>query len=88
LDGIERKLNAKDLGYALEAEAYDHATGETTPRSLEEALDALESDHDYLTAPGAFTEPGIEDWIRAKQQEAAAVALHPHPHEYSLYYDL
>jgi glutamine synthetase len=88
LDGIERKLNAKDLGYALEAEAYDHATGETTPRSLEEALGALESDHDYLTAPGAFTEAGIEDWIRAKQQEAAAVALHPHPHEYALYYDL
>ena len=89
LDGIARNLNARDLGFGpIDAEAYKHAAGESAPRTLDEALDALEADHDYLTASGAFTEAGIDEWVRAKRQEAAAVLLHPHPHEFSLYYDL
>ncbi len=88
LDGIERKLDAKALGFGpMDSEAYeDH--GEQAPRSLDEALDALETDHDYLTSSKAFSEAGLEAWIRAKRQEAAAVALQPHPHEFALYYDL
>jgi glutamine synthetase len=71
----------------MDSEAYeDH--GEQAPRSLDEALDALETDHDYLTSSKAFSEAGLDAWIRAKRQEAAAVALQPHPHEFALYYDL
>ncbi len=88
LDGIARGLNARDSGLALKGEPHEHAAGECAPKALEEALCALESDHDYLTIPGAFSEAGLEDWIRTKRQEAAAVALRPHPHEFSLYYDL
>jgi glutamine synthetase len=88
LDGIARKLDARSLGFGpVEAEAYEHS-GEAAPSSLNEALSALEADHDYLTAAGAFTEQGLEAWIRAKRHEAAAVALQPHPHEFTLYYDL
>jgi len=88
LDGIERKLDVQALGFGpVDSEAYEYQ-GERAPRSLDEALDCLEADHEYLTAPGVFTESGLEAWVRAKRQEAAAVALQPHPHEFSLYYDL
>jgi glutamine synthetase len=89
LDGIERKANAKDLGFGpVDRNLYDKGTGEKAPTSLGEALEALEADHDYLLAGGAFTEAGLEHWIRAKRQEVDAVAARPHPHEYVLYYDL
>jgi glutamine synthetase len=89
LDGIERKMNAKALGYGpVDKNLYEKGTGETAPASLGEALDALAADHEYLLAGGAFTEAGIEHWIRVKRQEVDAVALRPHPHEFVLYYDL
>ncbi len=89
LDGIERKMNAKALGYGpVDKNLYDKGTGETAPASLGEALDALAADHEYLLAGGAFTKAGIEHWIRVKRQEVDAVALRPHPHEFVLYYDL
>lgn len=58
------------------------------PTSLEEALAALEEDHDFLCEGGVFTPDTIETWVALKRQEAAAVNLRPHPHEYVLYYDL
>jgi glutamine synthetase len=88
LDGIDKKLDARALGFGpIENDTCDNL-GESAPDSLEDALDALETDHNYLTATGVFSEAGIEAWLRLKRQEAAAVALHPHPHEFSLYYDL
>ena len=52
-------------------------------------LDALEADHDYLTAGGVFTDDLIETWIHFKRtQEIAPVQLRPHPHEFELYYDI
>ncbi len=52
------------------------------------ALDALEEDHAYLLAGGAFSEALIVRWIAVKQAKAEAVAGQPHPHEFSLYFDL
>ena len=60
----------------------------TAPRDLDEALAALEEDHDYLLAGGAFTEALIERWIEVKRKEATDVAARPHPREFELYYDL
>lgn len=87
LDGVGRRLNARDLGFDVNGDREPKERA-CAPASLEEALRALESDHDYLTVPGAFTEDGLAEWVRAKQQDAAAVALRPHPHEFALYYDL
>lgn len=89
LDGIERRLNAKDLGFGpVERNLYDKGTGEKAPTSLGEALEALAADHEYLLAGGSFSEAGIEHWIRVKHQETEAVSTRPHPHEFVLYYDL
>jgi glutamine synthetase len=88
LDGVAKELDARKLGFGpVESEAYEHH-GETAPKSLDEALDALEADHDYLVAGGAFCEDGLEAWASAKRREASTVALQPHPHEFALYYDL
>ncbi len=87
LDGIERKLDARRMGFGPVDSAYE-GNGEPAPKSLEEALDALESDHDYLAAGDVFPAALLESWLSTKRREAASVALQPHPHEFALYYDL
>jgi glutamine synthetase len=58
------------------------------PGSLEEAINALEKDHAFLTVGGVFTEDLIETWIQWKREkEINEMALRPHPHEFHLYYD-
>lgn len=60
----------------------------TTPGSLQEAIDALERDHAFLTKGGVFTEDLIETWITYKREkELDPIRLRPHPHEFALYYD-
>ena len=58
------------------------------PASLEEALDALAADHDFLLKGGVFTQDLIDTWIGYKRRdEADQVRLRPHPWEFALYYD-
>lgn len=90
LDGIINKIEPpapidKDL-YELEPE--EAATIKSTPGSLGEVLDALESDHEFLLRGGVFTPDLIEHWIDYKRHhELAQVSLRPHPYEFFLYYD-
>jgi glutamine synthetase len=59
------------------------------PSSLDETLDALETDHAFLLEGGVFTDDLIETWIRYKREnEIDAVRLRPHPWEFHLYYDI
>ena len=90
IDGIDNGLDAKRLGFGPydETDLYEDGTGERAPRSLLEALTALEEDHDYLLKGGVFSEELLEHWIASKQEEAAIIADRPHPHEFALYYDL
>ncbi|MCE5271131.1 type I glutamate--ammonia ligase [bacterium] len=91
LDGIQNKI---DPGDPMDKNIYDLPPEElakipTTPGSLEEALKALEKDHDYLLKGSVFTEDVIETWIDYKMKnEVKAMALRPHPYEFFLYYDI
>ena len=91
LDGIANRIEPpapvdKDL-YDLPPEEL--ALVPQVPDSLDEALIALESDHDYLTAGGVFTDDLIETWIEYKRNnEIDALRLRPHPYEFALYYDI
>ncbi len=58
------------------------------PQSLDEALDTLEKDHDFLLAGGVFTEELLESYIEIKREEIDQVRLRPTPMEFELYYDL
>jgi glutamine synthetase len=91
LDGIQNKI---DPGQAIDKNIYeleDHekAKIKTVPGSLEEALDALEKDHDYLLRGDVFTKDVIEIWLQYKREvEIDAMRLRPHPHEFYLYFDI
>ncbi len=90
LDGIKHKT---DPGEPLERDIYEMTREELkdtpkTPGSLEEAIAALEKDHDFLLQGGVFTPDLIEAWIAwKKEKELDEMHLRPHPYEFHLYYD-
>ena len=55
---------------------------------LEDALDALEADHDYLTVGGVFPEELLKKFIKTKRAECAELSKIPHPAEFDKYYNL
>ena len=60
----------------------------TVPGSLEEVLDALEADCDFLKAGGVFTDDLLEMYIGLKRTDVDAIRLRPHPYEFNLYFDV
>ena len=91
LDGIQNRI---DPGDPLDKDIYDLPPEElanvpSTPGSLNEALKALEDDHEYLLKGNVFTEDVIETWVKYKiEKEIKPMALQPHPYEFHLYYDV
>lgn len=91
LDGIQNKIHP---GEPLDKDIYELGPEElanvpTMPGSLEEALNHLEEDHDYLLKGNVFTKDAIETWIDYKRKkEVDAMRLRPHPYEFFLYYDI
>ena len=91
LDGIQNKIDPgapldKDI-YSLSAEEL--ADVERMPASLEESLDALERDHEFLLKGDVFTQDLIEMWLDHKREhDVQASRLRPTPFEYYLYYDV
>ncbi len=86
LDGVERGLSA---GEPADFDLFEHEHDVAqVPGSLEEALRALEADHEFLLRGGVFTHDLLEAWIAYKREhEADVVRLRPHPAEFFLYYD-
>ncbi|MGM0424683.1 MAG: type I glutamate--ammonia ligase [Thermodesulfobacteriota bacterium] len=91
LDGIENRI---DPGEPLDKDIYSLSPEElqgvpSTPASLEEALNALENDYEYLLKGDVFTEDVIRSWIAYKREsEVDPIRLRPHPYEFMLYYDI
>jgi len=90
LDGIKNKIDPgepmdKDL-YELEGEEKEGLP--TVPGSLDEVLDALEADHDFLLQGGVFTKDLIDMYISLKRGDVDALRLRPHPYEFNLYFDV
>jgi glutamine synthetase len=89
LDGIKNRIEPhepvdKDL-YELPPEEAKNIP--QVPGALEEALQALEADHDFLTAGNVFTPDLIQTWISYKREkEIIPAAQRPHPFEYELYF--
>jgi glutamine synthetase len=91
LDGIKKKI---DPGEPMDKDTY-HLTGEdkekvkTVPGSLEDSLNALEKDHQFLLEGDVFTKDVIDVWLEYKREkEIDAVRLRPHPYEFYLYFDI
>jgi len=91
IDGIENKI---DPGKPLDVNIYDLAPQEAegipqTPQTLEESLDCLSADHDFLLKGDVFTPDVIDTWIEYKKEfEVNALKMRPHPYEFTMYYDI
>jgi glutamine synthetase len=91
IDGIQNKIHP---GEPLDKDLYDLEPEELakvpkTPGSLDEALNALERDHEFLLKGDVFTPDVIDTWIWYKRtREADEVRLRPHPYEFVLYGDI
>ena len=90
LDGIENKI---DPGEPLDKNIYSLGQEElasipTLPHSLDQALDALGEDHDFMLKGDVFTQDLIDTWIEYKREnEIDPLRLRPHPMEFEMYYD-
>jgi glutamine synthetase len=91
IDGIQNRI---DPGEPLDKDIYDLSPEElkdvpSLPGSLDEALNALEADHDFLLREGVFTPRLIERWITYKRdREINQLRMRPHPLEFALYFDI
>ncbi|GAA1139928.1 type I glutamate--ammonia ligase [Nesterenkonia lutea] len=91
LDGIRNRIEPadpidKDL-YELPAE--EAAGIQKAPGSLEEALEALEQDHEFLLEGGVFTEDLVKAWVEYKrEEEIVPLSLRLNPYEFELYYSV
>lgn len=92
LDGILKRIEPpepvdEDI-YELAGTERGAAIGKT-PGSLDEALDALERDHDFLLFEDTFPLDLVDTWVRLKrEQEIDFIRLRPHPGEFALYYSV
>ena len=91
LDGVQNRI---DPGDPLDKDIYDLPAEElakvpSLPGTLDEALVALENDHEFLLKGDVFTKPMIERWIAYKRDnEITPLRLRPHPMEFAMYYDV
>lgn len=94
LDGIENKIDPRENNWGpydfnlYELTKEQQAGIRSLPRSLREALNALEQDHDYLVKNNVFPERLIDIWIERKRRELVRIEQIPHPAEFEQYYDL
>ncbi|MBB3951082.1 type I glutamate--ammonia ligase [Aureimonas jatrophae] len=90
LDGIKNKIHP---GAAMDKDLYDLPPEElkeipTVCRTLREALEALDSDREYLKAGGVFDDDQIDAFIELKMAETLRYEMTPHPVEYDMYYSV
>ncbi|NNK97432.1 MAG: type I glutamate--ammonia ligase [Xanthomonadales bacterium] len=90
LDGI---LNKIEPGPAMDKDLYDLPSEEvenipTVCASLAQALEALDSDRDFLKAGGVFDDDMIDAYIALKMEEVTRFRMSTHPVEFDMYYSI
>ncbi len=94
LDGVKRGLLPEQHGYGpVDCNIYELPEAEkreirSVPGSLDDSLDALEDDHEFLLAGGVFSSDLLEKYVELKRGQSAEVRLRPSPLEFALYYDV
>ncbi len=90
LDGVKKKIEPGDPldknAYAMTPEERRRLGIRELPRSLDEALDELESDNEFLKP--IFPKEVIETYIELKRQEAGSLRQYPNPVEVYMYFNL
>ncbi len=88
LDGIINRIDPIAAGYAPEdAPSENIRQADYLPRSLDDALDALKQDHQFLVRDEVFPESLIHRWLEIKWDEINTINRRPHPYEFTMYFD-
>jgi len=90
LDGVINKIHPGD---AMDKDLYhlppeEDAEIPKVAGSLEEALNALDQDREFLTRGGVFSDDAIDAYIALRKEEMDRVRMTPHPVEFELYYSV
>jgi len=90
LDGIKNQI---DPGAAMDKDLYDLPPEEargipTVCHSLDQALEALDADRDFLKAGDVFDDDLINAYIKLKMAEVTRFRMSTHPVEFDMYYSL
>ncbi|AOW76954.1 glutamine synthetase [Colwellia sp. PAMC 20917] len=90
LDGIKNKIHPGD---AMDKDLYDLPAEEAAAipqvaTSLEDALQSLEADYEFLIAGGVMDKDMIDAYIAIKRAESQRVNMTTHPLEFELYYSV
>jgi glutamine synthetase len=95
LDGIRHRIDPTAAGFGpIDADVFSWSSDQrariqSLPGSLDEALRALEADHDFLLVGGVFSQELIHQWVEHKREsECYPVRNRPHPYEVGLYFDV
>jgi glutamine synthetase len=88
LDGIRRKIHPGD---AMDKDLYDLPPEQakdipTVCFSLEEALNSLSDDREFLLAGDVFSNDLLDAYIQIKREEYQRVQMAIHPIEFEMYY--
>ncbi len=88
IDGIKNKIHP---GEAMDKDLYDLPPEEeaSIPQvafSLDQALEALSNDREFLKAGGVFTDDVIDGYIALKHEEVQRLRLATNPVEFDMYY--
>lgn len=90
LDGIKNKIHP---GEAMDKDLYDLPAEEAAEipkvaESLQQALQYLDADREFLTAGGVFSDDFIDSYIALKTKDVERVNVAVHPLEFELYYSV
>jgi len=90
LDGVQNKIHP---GEAADKNLYDLPPEEdalipTVCSSLDQALEHLDKDREFLTRGGVFTDSMIDEYIALKMEEVTRFRMTTHPIEFEMYYSL
>lgn len=90
LDGIQNKIHPGD---PADKDLYDLPAEEaklipTVASSLEQALEALDNDRDFLIAGGVMDNDVIDAYIQLKSAEVERLNMTTHPVEFDMYYSV
>ncbi len=90
LDGIKNKIHPGD---AMDKDLYDLPAEEAAEipqvaESLQQALQALSDDREFLTAGGVFSSDFIDSYIKLKSEDVELINMTTHPLEFELYYSV
>ncbi|MFV0486937.1 MAG: glutamate--ammonia ligase [Vibrio fluvialis] len=90
LDGLKNKIHP---GEAMDKDLYDLPAEEAAEipkvaESLQQALQCLSDDREFLTAGGVFSDDFINSYIELKTKDVERVNVAVHPLEFELYYSV